>query len=141
MGFTDPTTRARRGGSGLREGWQIPAIAVDPAIPKRVFVAVLAHPYGPNRERGVYRSRDGGRIVGACCTDDDTGAMVVLDPANAGRTPRCGPRGRRRENGWSIADRNAYKSSDGGTTWRRIAGRLPGAGEASAASGFRDVRE
>ena len=46
---------------GLRDGQQIPMIAVDPRDPNRLFVAVLGHPYGPNEERGLYRSTDGGR--------------------------------------------------------------------------------
>jgi photosystem II stability/assembly factor-like uncharacterized protein len=50
---------------GLRDGQQIPAILVDPRDPNRVFVAVLGHPYGPNAERGVFRSTDGGLVVKA----------------------------------------------------------------------------
>src|SRR5213594_1097311 len=46
---------------GLRDGQQIAAIVVDPHDPNRVLVAVLGHPYGPNPERGVFRSTDGGR--------------------------------------------------------------------------------
>ena len=46
---------------GLREGQQIGSIAVDPKDENRLFVAVLGHPYGPNEERGVYRSTDGGK--------------------------------------------------------------------------------
>src|SRR3954470_15487368 len=46
---------------GLRDGQQIGAIIVDPHDPDRVFVAVLGHPYGPNAERGVFRSTDGGK--------------------------------------------------------------------------------
>src|SRR6204780_3287346 len=45
---------------GLRDGQQIPQIVVDPTNPDRLFVAVLGHPYGPNPERGIYRSLDGG---------------------------------------------------------------------------------
>src|SRR6266540_3707552 len=45
---------------GLRDGQQIPALLVDPRDPNRVFAAVLGHPYGPNEERGIYRSTDGG---------------------------------------------------------------------------------
>ena len=45
---------------GLRDGQQIPAIIVDPRDPNRLFVAAMGHPYGPNQERGVYRSTDGG---------------------------------------------------------------------------------
>ncbi len=45
---------------GLRDGQQIASMALDPANPNRLFVAVLGHPYGPNDERGVYRTLDGG---------------------------------------------------------------------------------
>src|SRR5262249_44985798 len=41
---------------GLRDAQQIPQIAVDPRDPDRLFVAVLGHPYGPNEERGIFRS-------------------------------------------------------------------------------------
>src|SRR5215467_3801242 len=46
---------------GLRDGQQIPQLAIDPRNPDRVFAAVLGHPYGPNPERGIFRSTDGGR--------------------------------------------------------------------------------
>ena len=45
---------------GLRDGQQIAQLAVDPTNAERVFVAVGGHPYGPNEERGVYRSLDNG---------------------------------------------------------------------------------
>ena len=48
---------------GLRDAQQIPQIAVDPRRAERLFVAVMGHPYGPNSERGLYRSSDGGRDV------------------------------------------------------------------------------
>src|ERR1700742_1836681 len=46
---------------GLRDGQQIGQIAVDPQNADRVFAAVTGHPYGPNQERGLYRSTDGGK--------------------------------------------------------------------------------
>src|SRR5579862_4392254 len=46
---------------GLRDGEQIPALAIDPRDPNKIFAAVLGHPYGPSEERGVYRSTDGGQ--------------------------------------------------------------------------------
>src|SRR5689334_24323083 len=46
---------------GLRDGQQIPQLTVDPRDPNKVFAAVAGHPYGPNKERGVYRSTDGGQ--------------------------------------------------------------------------------
>src|SRR5882762_7419888 len=48
---------------GLRNGQQIPQIAVDPKNPDHLLVAVAGHPYGPNQERGVFRSTDGGRTL------------------------------------------------------------------------------
>src|SRR5437868_12478307 len=47
--------------TGLRDGQQIPAVLVDPRDPDRVFVALLGHPYGPNAERGIFRSLNGGK--------------------------------------------------------------------------------
>ncbi|MEO8433013.1 MAG: glycoside hydrolase, partial [Acidobacteriota bacterium] len=69
---------------GLRDAQQIGALAVDPRDPKRVFAAVLGHPYGPNAERGVFRSKDGGETwEKVLFRDENTGAIaVVLDPKN-----------------------------------------------------------
>src|SRR3984957_14812518 len=67
---------------GLRDGQQIQQIAVDPRDAKRLYVAVVGHPFGPNAERGLYRSTDGGatyqKILGS---GEDVGAVsVVIDP-------------------------------------------------------------
>src|SRR5439155_5638497 len=60
---------------GLRDGQQIPYIIVDPRNANRLFVAVLGHPYGPNEERGVYRSTDGGATFQKVLSkDENTGA-------------------------------------------------------------------
>src|SRR5580700_7584313 len=59
---------------GLRDGQQIPALAVDPRDSKRLFAAVLGHPYGPNEQRGVFVSTDGGENwQKALYVDEDTG--------------------------------------------------------------------
>jgi photosystem II stability/assembly factor-like uncharacterized protein len=115
---------------GLRDGQQIPAIAVDPRDPNRVFVAVLGHPYGPNPERGIYRSEDGGRTFGkALYTDENTGGIdVIIDPATPDTVyaalwaARQGP--------WENGDfrgptSGVYKSTDGGSTWKQLTGGLP----------------
>src|SRR5690348_15687838 len=47
--------------TGLKEGQQVGGLAIDPKNENRVFAAVLGHPYGPNKERGVYRTLDGGK--------------------------------------------------------------------------------
>jgi hypothetical protein len=69
---------------GLRDGQQIPALAVDPRDPKRLFAAVLGHPYGPNEERGIFRSTDGGVTWTKVLHKDVTtgGADVQVDPTN-----------------------------------------------------------
>src|SRR5579884_2655358 len=60
---------------GLRDGQQIASLIVDPKDPNRLFVAVLGHPYGPNKERGVYRSVDGGdSFQQVLYKDENTGA-------------------------------------------------------------------
>ncbi len=106
---------------GLRDGQQISAILIDPRDADRVFVAVLGHPYGPNKERGVYRTTDGGKTWDKVLSrDENTGAVALaFDPANPQTLyavlweSRQGPW----ENGsWQGAGSGLYKSTDGGTT-------------------------
>ncbi|HEY6953222.1 MAG TPA: glycoside hydrolase, partial [Bacteroidota bacterium] len=115
---------------GLRDGQQIGSIIVDPHDPNRIFVAVLGHPYGPNEERGVYRSTDGGRTFEKVLyKDENTGAIALsFDPSNAQTVyavlweAREGPW----ENGsWQGPNSGLFKSVDGGTTWKQLAGGLP----------------
>jgi photosystem II stability/assembly factor-like uncharacterized protein len=115
---------------GLRDGQQIPAILVDPANPNRLFVAVLGHPYGPNAERGVFRSTDGGQsFQKVLYKDDRTGAIdLAFDPANP-RTvyavlwqAQQGPW----ENGaFTGPNSGLFKSTDGGDNWTQLTGGLP----------------
>src|ERR1700752_1327782 len=67
---------------GLREGQQIPALAIDPTNPNRLFAAVLGHPYGPNAERGIFRSHDGGKAWEKVLYKEEKtgGSDVVFDP-------------------------------------------------------------
>jgi photosystem II stability/assembly factor-like uncharacterized protein len=116
---------------GLRDGQQIPMIIVDPRDPNRLFVAVLGHPYGPNEERGVYRSTDGGTTFQKVLSkDENTGASdLEFDPKNPEIVYAClweqrqGPW----ENGsWAGTGGGIFKSTDGGTTWRPLTKGLPG---------------
>jgi photosystem II stability/assembly factor-like uncharacterized protein len=115
---------------GLRHGQQIPQIAVDPKDPDRLFVAVLGHPYGPNEERGIFRSLDGGATFHRVLyKDEDTGgADVLIDPGD----PRIvyaslwEARQAPWENGeFSGPGSGLYKSVDGGTTWKPLTRGLP----------------
>ena len=69
---------------GLRDGQQIPALAVDPRDPNNIFAAVLGHPYGPSEERGIYRSTDGGQTWQKVIYKDENtgGSDVAIDPSN-----------------------------------------------------------
>ena len=70
---------------GLRDAQQISSIIVDPKDPNRLFVAVQGHPYGPNAERGVFRSLDGGQTFQKVLyRDENIGGMdLVFDPRNS----------------------------------------------------------
>ena len=115
---------------GLRDAQQIPKIAVDPNDPNRLFVAALGHPYGPNKERGIFRSTDGGRsFQQVLFRDENTGGKDVdVDPANPNIVyatlweQRQGPW----ENGaWNGTNGGIFKSTDGGTTWTQLKDGLP----------------
>lgn len=113
---------------GLADTQQIGKIIVDPANPNVVLVAALGHAYGPNPERGVFRSTDGGSTwTKVLYKNPDTGAIdVCFDPTNsqvvwaalynAHRPP------------WSTyapiegAGSGIYKSTDGGVTWTPVTG-------------------
>ena len=115
---------------GLRDGQQISQIAIDPRDPNRLFVAVAGHPYGPNPERGIYRSTDGGQsFQKVLYKDENIGAGdVKIDPSDPNIVyatlweAREGPW----ENGeWNGTDGGIFKSTDGGQTWHPLAGGLP----------------
>lgn len=109
---------------GLRDSRHIGAIVVNPRNPDIVLVAALGHAYGPNEERGIFRSTDGGNTwQKVLYKDNQTGGIdVVFDPNNpnilfaslwqAQRTP------------WSLSSggpgSGLYKSNDGGTTWKHL---------------------
>ena len=116
---------------GLRDGQQIPALAVDPRDPKRLFAAVLGHPYGPNEERGIFRSLDGGATWKKVLYQDANtgGSDVVIDPADPNVVyasmweSRLGPW--EDGNEYEGSHGGLFKSTDGGETWRQLSKGLP----------------
>ncbi len=115
---------------GLRDAQQIGSISIDPRNPDRLFVAALGHPYGPNAERGVFRSLDGGRTFDKVLyKDENTGAVALaFDPVN----PRAiyadlwAARQAPWENGaFRGPGSGLFKSEDGGSTWRPLTKGLP----------------
>ena len=127
---------------GLRDGYQIPSVIVDPSNPDRLFVAVLGHPYGPNTERGVFRSTDGGRTFERVLyKDENTGAMQVTfkpgDP-NTLYADLWAARQAPWEVGGSFHGPGSglFKSTDGGNTWKQLTGGLPTFAEGLGRIGF-----
>ena len=115
---------------GLRDGQQISQMAIDPHDPNRLFVAVAGHPYGPNKERGVYRSTDGGQTFQAVLQKGENigAAGVVIDPRNPNTV--YATLWEAREGPWENAEWNGphggiFKSTDGGQNWQQLSGGLP----------------
>ncbi len=113
---------------GLSDSRQIGRILVDPKNPDLVFVAALGHGYGPNSERGVFRSKDGGKtwkkVLGK---NDDTGAIdLALDPKDSKTI--LGALWQTRRPPWNVYPSSngpgsgLYRSTDGGDTWSEIKG-------------------
>jgi photosystem II stability/assembly factor-like uncharacterized protein len=116
---------------GLRDGQQIPALAIDPHDPDRVFAAVLGHPYGPNVQRGIFRSTDGGKTwKKVLYVNENTGGDdVAIDPADPNVVyatlweARQGPW--EDHNAYGGTDGGIFKSTDGGVTWHKLTRGLP----------------
>ncbi|MFO0805169.1 MAG: hypothetical protein U0791_18845 [Gemmataceae bacterium] len=118
---------------GLAETHHIGRIAVHPTNPDIAYVAALGRVWGPNKERGLYKTEDGGKTwTLSKFLDENTGAVdVTMDPSNpdvlyfcgwqvrrdsfAGGTPHIGvgPSG------------GIFKTTDAGKTWTKLAGGLP----------------
>jgi len=120
---------------GLEDSRQIGRIIVDPRDANRVFVAALGHAYGPNQERGVFRSKDGGKSWRKILFhDENTGAIdLAFEPGNPKMIYAALWQTRRPP--WSIyAPSNGpgsglYRSSDGGDHWEQVSGQgLPSEG-------------
>ncbi len=115
--------------SGLRDAGQISTVRVHPTNPDIVYAAALGNPFADNKERGIYRSTDGGRTwkqvlfvsasVGAADLEIQPGSPNVLFA--------CMWHGLRKP--WTIIsgarEGGIYKSTDGGDSWTKLGGGLP----------------
>ncbi len=124
---------------GLRDAQQVTAILVDPKDPNRIFVAVEGHPYGPNAERGVFRSTDGGQSFQKILyKDENVGAAdLAFDPGNTQTiyavlwAARVAPWEIRSGESFIAPGSGLYKSADGGNTWRQLTKGLPSSEDGS----------
>ena len=113
---------------GLEDSRQIARIVVDPDDSERVFVAALGHAYGPNKERGVFRSNDGGKTWQQILfKDENTGAIdLAMEPGNPKNMYAALLQTRRPP--WSIyppskgPGSRLYRSKDGGEHWEPLTG-------------------
>ena len=126
---------------GLKDGQQIGGLAIDPKNENRVFAAVLGHPYGPNKERGIYRTTDGGKNWNnVLFIDENTGAIqVFIDPTNTNvvyATMWAGRQGPWENGAWNGANSGLYKSIDGGNNWHKLTKGLPTTQEGLGRIGF-----
>ncbi len=116
---------------GLDSTRQIGRILIDPRDPNIVFVAALGQVYGPNPDRGVFKSRDGGRTwQKVLFKSNDIGAIdLAFDPTDA-QTVYASLWNTRRPP-WTVyppsygPGSGLYKSTDGGTNWQQITAGLP----------------
>ena len=116
---------------GLRDTRQIGALIVDPRNSDVVLVAALGHAFGPNQERGVFRTTDGGKTWAKVLSkDENTGGIdVVFDPHNPNIVFASLWQARRQP--WFFSSggpgSGLYRSEDNGVTWKHLEGNgLPG---------------
>ncbi|SVC66806.1 uncharacterized protein METZ01_LOCUS319660, partial [marine metagenome] len=114
---------------GLRDSHHIGRIVMHPGNPDMVYVAAMGHLWGPNGERGLYKTTDGGatwtRIL---YVDENTGvADVAMDPSDPNTLYAATYQRRRRPYGFHGGGPGSglHKTTDGGITWTELTNGLP----------------
>ena len=116
---------------GLRDAGQIGALRVHPQDANVAFVAALGQPFGPNAERGVFRTKDGGKTwQKSLFINDHTGAVsLAINPSNPNEIYAGAWRAGRKP--WTImsggpaSETGIYKTTDGGDAWSHLTNGLP----------------
>ena len=114
---------------GLRETQHIGRVIVDPADPETVYVAALGRLWGPNPERGVFKTTDGGRTwIKTLFVNEDTGFVdMVMDPGDKNVLYAAAYQRRRAPWGFNGGGPGGgiYKTADAGRTWTKLTNGLP----------------
>jgi photosystem II stability/assembly factor-like uncharacterized protein len=109
---------------GLEDSRHIAKILIDPRNPDLVYVAALGHAFGPNEERGVFRTTDGGKTWQKVLYKDDKSGAVDLEFAGGNSHVLYAALYQVIRKPWDIVSggpgSGLYKSSDGGSTWHQI---------------------
>ncbi|MBP1602391.1 MAG: hypothetical protein H6Q06_2542, partial [Acidobacteria bacterium] len=116
---------------GLREAGQIGSVRIHPANQDIVYVAAVGQAFGPNPERGVFRTRDGGKSwQKVLFLNDRTGAVsLAMNPSNPNEIYAGAWRAERKP--WTIisggpaSEAGLYKTTDGGDHWIKLSRGLP----------------
>jgi len=115
--------------AGLRDSGQIATVRIDPSDPDRVYVAALGDPFVDSKERGVFRTTDGGKTwKNVLFVSESVGAAdLEIQPGHPNVLFACMWHGQRKP--WTIIsgarEGGIYKSTDGGDNWTKLAGGLP----------------
>src|SRR5438477_3303749 len=114
---------------GLADSHHIGRIVVHPTDPNTVWVAAAGHLWGPSKERGVYKTTDGGKTwTNVLFVNEDTGVNdITMDPQSPGTVIAAAYQRRRTVFGFNGSGPGGglYKTTDGGASWKKLDKGLP----------------